>query len=172
MDATRLHLLVHHVPVVLSLAGALTFSLGLLLRRHAVEYYGALSLALAGAAAPFTYLSGRLAANELVARVTSEGSATGGLLAAVDAHGTFGLAATLALVAAGVVGAAWLTGRRGGLVSAGLVFLGLAAAGLAVAAGREGGRIRHEGVTGAAAVTPGRAAASLEMYPGAGARTP
>ena len=151
MDWALLHLSVHHIPVVLSIAGGLAALAGLLLRRSGVVHFGAVSLLLAAGASPVAYLSGRAAASALGVEIGGGPGSADPLRGVVDAHAAYGLAATMALVAAGAAAVAWLRGRRGRGVTAGLVLLGLLAAGLSAAAGREGGAIRH-GPRGSAAL--------------------
>ncbi len=143
MDWALLHLSVHHIPVVLSIAGAVAALAGLLLRRSGVVHFGAVSLLLAAAASPVAYLSGRAAASALGVEIGGGLSSANALRAVVDAHAAYGLAATLTLVAAGAVAVAWLRGRKDRRVTGGMALLGLLAAGLSAAAGREGGEIRH-----------------------------
>lgn len=142
MDRTLLHLSLHHVPVVLSIAGGFAALAGLLLRRSRVAHFGAVSLVLAAAASPVAYLSGRVAASAVAAEIGASSSADG-FRAIIDAHAAYGLAAAVALLSAGAVAVAWLRGRSGRRVTAVMALLGLLAAGLSAAAGREGGRIRH-----------------------------
>ncbi len=151
MDWPLLHLSVHHIPVVLSIAGGLAALAGLLLRRSGVIHFGAVSLLLAAAAAPVAYLSGRAAASAIGAEIGGDSSQADALRSVVDAHAAFGLAATIALLMAGVAAVAWLRGRTGARVTGGMALLGLLAAGLSAAAGREGGEIRH-GPPGSAAL--------------------
>jgi len=151
VDWALLHLSVHHIPVVLSIAGGLAALAGLLLRRSGVVHFGAVSLLLAAGASPVAYLSGRAAASALGVEIGGGPGSADPLRGVVDAHAAYGLAATMALVAAGAAAVAWLRGRRGRGVTAGLVLLGLLAAGLSAAAGREGGAIRH-GPRGSAAL--------------------
>lgn len=143
MDWALLHLSVNHIPVVLSIAGGLAALGGFVLRRSGVVWFGAVSLVLAGGASPVAYLSGRAAASALGVEIGGDLSSAATLRATVDAHAAYGLAATIALVAAGAAAIAWLRGRRGRRVTGGMVCLGLIAAGLSAAAGHEGGEIRH-----------------------------
>lgn len=142
MDRALLHLSLHHIPVVLSIAGAVAALAGLLFRRSRVAHFGAVSLVLAAAASPVAYLSGRAAASAVAAEIEASSPADG-FQAMIDAHAAYGLAATVALLAAGAVAVAWLRGRSGRRMTAGMALLGLLAAVLSAAAGREGGRIRH-----------------------------
>ena len=142
MDSTLLHLSIHHIPVVLSIAGGLAVLAGSLLRRPAVVGFGALSLLLAGAASPVAYLSGRAAASALGAEIEASSSAEA-FRAVVDAHAAYGLAATLALQGAGVAAGWWLSGRTSRRMLGLMTLLGLLAAGLTAAAARGGGDIRH-----------------------------
>jgi uncharacterized membrane protein len=155
MDATLVHLNVHHFPVVLSLAGGISSLAGLILRRPFVTHFGALSLLLAGLAAPVAYISGKLAASVALPGAMDPTAAT--LRSALDVHETSGLIATVALVLAGVAAAAWLR-RRTIRLAAALALLGLASAGLAVLAGWEGGRIRHQRPAGPTVQTEVRSA--------------
>ena len=143
MDWTLLHLSVHHIPVVLSIAGGLAALAGLLLRRSGVVHFGAVSLLMASGASPVAYLSGRAAASALGVEIEGGLSSADALRAMVDAHAAYGLAATMALLMAGVAAVVWLRGRTGRRVTGAMALLGLLAAGLSVAAGREGGEIRH-----------------------------
>ncbi len=142
MDWTLLHLSVHHIPVVLSIAGGLAALAGLLLRRSGVVHFGAVSLLMASGASPVAYLSGRAAASALGVEIGG-GPSSAALRAMVDDHAALGLAATMALLMAGVAAVVWLRGRTGRRVTGAMALLGLLAAGLSVAAGREGGEIRH-----------------------------
>ena len=142
MDWTLLHLSVHHIPVVLSIAGGLAALAGLLLRRSGVVHFGAVSLLMASGASPVAYLSGRAAASALGVEIGG-GPSSAALRAMVDDHDALGLAATMALLMAGVAAVVWLRGRTGRRVTGAMALLGLLAAGLSVAAGREGGEIRH-----------------------------
>ncbi len=142
MDWTLLHLSVHHIPVVLSMAGGLAALAGLLLRRSGVVHFGAVSLLMASGASPVAYLSGRAAASALGVEIGG-GPSSAALRAMVDDHAALGLAATMALLMAGVAAVVWLRGRTGRRVTGAMALLGLLAAGLSVAAGREGGEIRH-----------------------------
>ncbi len=142
MDWTLLHLSVHHIPVVLSIAGGLAALAGLLLRRSGVVHFGAVSLLMASGASPVAYLSGRAAASALGVEIGG-GPSSAALRAMVDDHAALGLAATMALLMAGVAAVVWLRGRTGRRVTGAMALLGLLAAGLSAAAGREGGEIRH-----------------------------
>lgn len=149
MDPSLTHLAAHHFPVVLALAGATAFLAGLVSRRAPAQQYGALSLLLAGAAAPAAYLSGRWAGAEVASR-TAGVAARATLGSVLEAHALYGLLATLTLIAAGVTAGVWLRrpGRRLGLALAALAVL---AALLSAAAGRKGGYILHGGPSRAAA---------------------
>ena len=142
MDWTLLHLSVHHIPVVLSMAGCLAALAGLLLRRSGVVHFGAVSLLMASGASPVAYLSGRAAASALGVEIGG-GPSSAAFRAMVDDHAALGLAATMALLMAGVAAVVWLRGRTGRRMTGAMALLGLLAAGLSVAAGREGGEIRH-----------------------------
>lgn len=143
MDPSLTHLAVHSFPVVLALAGAAAFLVGFVSRWAPAQQYGALSLLLAGATAPAAYLSGRWAAAEVASRSTGV-DARAALPSVLEAHALYGLLATLALIAVGVIAGVWLGrgGRRLGLV---LVALAVLAALLSAAAGRTGGFILHDG---------------------------
>lgn len=143
MDGTLLHLGIHHIPVVLSIAGGVAALAGLLTRRSGVTRFGAISLLLSGVAAPGAYLSGRSAAAALALETGSAPASADAVRGAVDTHAAYGLAATLALVAAGAVAGIWLRGQSTRRLTGGMALLGLVAAALAAAAGREGGEIRH-----------------------------
>lgn len=145
MDATLVHLAVHHFPVVLSLAGGLAGLTGIILRRPAALFFAAVSLLLAGAAAPVAYISGRLAVPAVTSNASSPAAAA--LQAAVAAHEASGLAAAVAVALAGFAAAGWLR-RRSGRRAAVMVLLGLASTGLAALAGWQGGQIRHPRAAG------------------------
>jgi uncharacterized membrane protein len=64
LDWIHLHLIVNHFPVVLSVVGAAAALLAVIVRRDNVWRYAALTLILAGLAAPVALLSGRQAEDE------------------------------------------------------------------------------------------------------------
>jgi hypothetical protein len=100
-DAAYLHLLVNHIPIILTLVGAGAAVLGLVLRRRGLWLYAVASLTISGATAYPVMLTGHAAEDVMKDKwyVTRE---------SIDAHEEAGETAMWVLIAMGAVSAyAW-----------------------------------------------------------------
>lgn len=150
MDPAYLHLVVNHLPVVLSVVGAAAAIVALLVRRRGVWLYSVASMTIAGAIVYPVMLTGHAAEHEVKKQWYVDRDA-------VDAHEDAADIATWTVLGAGVVAVAvwWsLARRKDGAVlelppvwAQGLVLIAaLAGSGTIAYAAYQGGKIVHDAV--------------------------
>lgn len=136
MDWAYLHIVLNHFPIVLGLVGGAAALLAALSRRASVWRFAAVIVLLAGLTAPAAFLAGR-EAEESVEELWYVDEET------IEEHEEAGLLALIALLAAGLAGAAVLRKPRASTRGA-LLGLSLLGAVLVARAAAEGGEIIHE----------------------------
>lgn len=142
VDAAYLHLLVNHIPIILTMVGAVAAILALVMRRRAVWLYALASLTISGVTAYPVMLTGHAAEDVMKDKwyVTRE---------SIDEHEDAGETAMWVLIAMGAVSAYawWRLARRdepGGpptWLAALVVVLAIAGVGTTTIAAYRGGNI-------------------------------
>ena len=136
MSWDYVHLITHPFAIVLSIAGAVVGLTGWMLGRDELEWYGVLSLLLAGVFAVPSYLTGIAAADVVADRIFVRPSV-------VQTHRTWATWAAVTLVTAGIFAGFAVAHRKDRALRRLALVAGLAAAVLTGITSFRGGMIEH-----------------------------
>ena len=153
MSWDYVHLMTHPFAIVLSIAGAAVGLAGWIFDRDELEWYGVLSLLLAGVFAVPSYITGIAAADVVADRIFVRPSI-------VQTHRTWATWAAVSLVTAGIFAGFAIANQKDRALRRLALVAGLAAAVLIGIASFRGGAIEH-------GVSPDTPAEALETVPAA-----